>query len=362
MLTVLSIEVCFMAIQSNTKMRDFLSSLCVFLFRNSVNRTHPKSAPQRSGDLIIDCPFLLGQLFDSSFVFLFFSSVQAAVVLSLSVPIALENALVILVIWKDPLKELKGTRTKYLILNLALCDLFTAVPGMLLFGLYYLFLANNHLQKAAATTLWLANGASFLTILGLAVERLIVISFPLKSARYLTARCYTLWIISIWVFACLGAFMVLITVENNLTCTVCIIENVVGLGMMIIVLVCYLRIYFLVKKSLYRDITTQEERPTESQELIKNATRMERIKRKERGVARTVFIMTAIFLACWISVIVMLNMDKSNFYASLKFGFWEVFISSLNPLLNPLAYSLSTPKFRRALLKMLNSLCNYSNS
>ena len=76
MLTILSIEVCFMAFQSNTKMRDFLSSLCVFLFRNSVNRTHPKSTPQRSGDLIIDCPFLLGQLFDSSFVFFvfFFSS------------------------------------------------------------------------------------------------------------------------------------------------------------------------------------------------------------------------------------------------------------------------------------------------
>ena len=282
-----------MDIQSNTKMRDFRSSLCVFLFRNSVNRTHPKSAPHRSGDLIIDCPFLLGQLYDCFFVFVL--SVQAAAVLSLSVPIAFENALVILVIWKDPLKELKGTRTKYLILNLAICDLLSAMPGMLLFGLYCLFLANNHLQKAAATTLWLANGASFLTILGLAVERLIVISFPLKSKRYLTARCYTLLIISIWFFACLGAFIVLIREENNLTCTVCIIDDVVGLGMIIIVLACYLRIYFLVRRSLYRDITTQEERPTESQDLIRNATRMERIKRKERSLAGTVFFMTAIF-------------------------------------------------------------------
>ena len=265
----------------------------------------------------------------------------------------------ILVTWKDPLKELKGTRTKYLILNLAICDLLSAMPGMLLVGLYSLFPANNHLQNAAITTLRLANVASCLTIVSLAVERLIVISFPFKSARYLTARYYTLWIISIWFSACSEAFIMLIREENNLACTAYIIDDVVGLGIIIIVLACYLRIYFLVRKSLYRSITTQEERPTESQDLIQNATRMERIKRKERSVARTVFIMSAIFVACWIPVIVMQNMDKS--YASFKFGFWEVLLSSLHSLLNPLAYSLCTPKFRRALLKIWRSLCNHAN-
>ena len=266
----------------------------------------------------------------------------------------------ILVIWKDPLKELKGTRTKYLILNLAIWDLLSAMPGMLLVGRYYLFPANNHLQKAAVTTLWLANGASFLTILSLAVERLIVISFPFKSARYLTARCYTLWIISIWFFACSQAFIVLIREENNLTCTAYIIDDVVSLGIIIIVLACYLRIYFLVRRSLYRGITTQEERPTESQNLIQSATRLEMIKRKERSVARTVFIISAIFVTCWIPVIGMQNMDKS--YASFKLGFWEVLLSSLHPLLNPLAYSLCTPKFRRALLRIWRSLYNRGNS
>ena len=266
----------------------------------------------------------------------------------------------ILVIWKDPLKELKGTRTKYLILNLAIWDLLSAMPGMLLVGRYYLFPANNHLQKAAVTTLWLANGASFLTILSLAVERLIVISFPFKSARYLTARCYTLWIISIWFFACSGAFIWLIGKENNLTYTTYIIYDVVSLGIIIIVLACYLRIYFLVRRSLYQGITTQEERPTESQVLIQNAARMEMIKRKERSVARIVFIMSAICVTCWIPVIVMQNMDKS--YPSFKFGFWEVLLSSLHPQLNPLAYSLCTPKFRRALLKIWRSLCGKNES
>ena len=145
-----------------------------------------------------------------------------------------------------------------------------------------------------------------------------------------------------------------------MACTVCIIEHVVGLGMIIIVLACYLRIYFLVRRSLYRDITTQEERPTESQELIKNATRMERIKRKERSVARTVFIMSAIFVACWIPVMVMQNMDK--FYENFNFTFWKTLLSSLHPLLNPLAYSFCTPKFRRALLTILRSRCKHNNS
>ena len=152
----------------------------------------------------------------------------------------------------------------------------------------------------------------------------------------------------------------LIGEEKKSICTAYLMEDVVGLGIIIMVVACYLRIYFLVRRSLYQGITTQEERPTESQGLIQNATRMERIKRKERSVARTVFFMTAIFVTCWIPVIVMQNKDKS--YASSKFEFWEVLISSLHPLLNPLAYSLCTPKFRRALLKILRSLCNHGNS
>ena len=289
-----------------------------------------------------------------------FLSVQAAVFLTLSVLIAFENALVILVIWKDPLKELKGTRTNYLILNLAICDLLSAMPGMLLFVLYSFFPSNNHLLKALVTTLWLENCASFLTILSLAVERLIVISFPLRSARHLTPRCYTLWISTIWFFACLVSFIMLIREENNLTCPAYIIDDVFGFGIIIIVPACYLRIYFLVRKSLYRGITTQEERQTESQDLIQDASRMERIKRKERSVARSVFIMTAIYVTCWIPVFVMQNIDRSC--ASAKFGFWEALISSLQPLLNPLVYSLCTAKFRRAMLKILRSLCNYGNS
>ena len=284
---------------------------------------------------------------------------QAAVFLTLSVPIAFENALVILVIWKDPLKELKGTRTKYLILNLAICDLLSAMPGMLLVGLLFCFPANNQLLKAAATTLSLAHVASIFTILSLAVERLIVISFPLKSARHLTARRFTLWIILIWFFACLDALGVILSTEDYRSYTWSIIYDVVVLGIIIIVVACYLRIYFLVRRSFYRDITTQEEEPTESQKLIQNATRIERIKIKEKSVARTVFIMTAIFVTCCIPLGVLENMD--TFYKSSKFTFWEALMLSLRSLLNPLAYSLCTPKFRRALLKIWRSLCNHCN-
>ena len=59
---------------------------------------------------------------------------KAVGLMSLSVVTVVLNSLVIITIWKDPFKELKGT-ANYLILNLAVCDLLVGFPAELLFAL-----------------------------------------------------------------------------------------------------------------------------------------------------------------------------------------------------------------------------------
>ena len=255
----------------------------------------------------------------------------------------------ITVIWKDPLKELKRTRANYFILNLAICDLLFTMPGLLLFGIGFL-LPSADLKTAAFITVHIAQSASCLTIQSLAVERLIVSSCPLRSTQYLTTRCLTLWIVSIWFASSLPQLFLLIRLELYITYIA-----IFSIIFIIIIVASYTRIYLVVKRSLNMDITTLEERPTERQGLTENTRTMERLKRKERSVARTTFMLVAIYVICWIPLYVLFEIDASC--KCLKLPFLGILLMSLYPLLNPLAYSLCTTKFRRALLKIWNGLC-----
>ena len=130
------------------------------------------------------------------------SSTDVTVFLSFSVLTLALNALVVITIWKDPFKNLRGI-PNYLILNLAVSDLLVGIPGELLFAPLYWY-PHKGVAQAADITLNLGYFSSALTVLGLAVERLIVISYPLKSADYLTYRNLTLGILCIWLLAGLG--------------------------------------------------------------------------------------------------------------------------------------------------------------
>jgi len=280
--------------------------------------------------------------------------------LSLSLLIAVENALVVFTIWKDPFKQLKGTPANYLILNLAVCDLLIGIPSELLGGLFYWFPCNN-VFLAALTACQLTYAASSLTILSLAVERLMVITYPLRSADYLTTSYLIPGIImSIWILAGLFAFLPLTGLDLYCTYKTYIADDACGIPIIILVVACYTKLYLIVKRSLYRDLATPEERQGEEQYLTESARRIEKLKRKERSVARTVFILVVIFLGCWIPVFVLRNLDNSCNHYNL--WFWEGFFSKLHPLLNPLAYSLCTKKFQRAFWRIFQGLCNHGNN
>ena len=255
-------------------------------------------------------------------------------------------------IWKDPFKNLKGIPS-YLIFNLAISDLLIGIPAELLLALLYWYPCEG-VWKAAYMTWHLGFSASFLTILGLAAERLIVISYPFKSANYLTYTNLTRGILCIWILAGLRAILCVFKwapiKKNEL-----IISESLGIPVLALIVACYGRILFLVRKGSQRDLTT-ETGCEERQRLIENAREREKIKGRERRVMRCVTILVGLLIACWTPYIVVVNIDQfggkrgvvPDALMSITYG-----LISLHPVVNPIVYSLCSRKFRLALWKII---------
>jgi len=268
--------------------------------------------------------------------------------LAFSILAAVENVLVIITIWKDPFKQLKGTPANYLILNLAISDLLIGIAAIPLLILLNWFL-DETLLRAAVSTAHLTCSVIHLTILSVAIERLIVITYPFWSADYLASSYFILGIImSIWFFAGLSALVPIVSLDVFCSYLTYIAFDVFRIPIIFVVLGCYTKIYFLVRRFWYRDIlTSSEERQAEGQRLTENARSIEKLKKKERSVARTVFILVFTYLGCWIPILLLRNLDNSCNRPELQ-RFARLFLA-LHMLLNPLAYVLCTKKFRLSL-------------
>ena len=296
---------------------------------------------------LLICPILL--LFD----FPDEGSLTSAVIfLPLSVLTAMLNALVIMTILKDQFKNLKGI-ANYLILNLAVSDLLIGIPAELLFALLH-WCPCEGVRKAAYMTWHLGFCASYLTISGLAAERLIVISYPFKSANYLTYTNLTRGILCIWILAGLRAILSVVKGTSNEKNSL-IISDSLCIPVLALTVACYGRILFLVREGSHRDLTT-ETGCDERQRLIENAREREKIKGRERRVMRCVAILVGFYIVSWTPHIVVFNIDQfgekrgvvPDALMSIAYG-----LGYLHPVVNPIVYSLCSRTFRLALWKII---------
>ena len=279
------------------------------------------------------------------------SSAYAAVYLSLSVLTSLVNALVIITIWRDPFKNLKGI-PNYLIFNLAVSDLLVGIPAELLIPLRQWYPCKS-VEKAADISVNLGFNASGLTLLVLPIERLIAISYPLKRADFLTYTYLRLGILGIWLFAGLIAFLPELEWDSIFR-NRAIISDAVGILILTVTVACYAKIFSLVKKEWHRDLT--EAGCTERQSLTENAHQKERIKRRERKLIRCVAILVGLLIACWAPRFVLVNialLHGESFVNPGAITSTTSWLCFLHPLVNPITYSLCTRKFKRALWKII---------
>ena len=282
---------------------------------------------------------------------------EAVIVFSLCPLTVTLNATVILVIWKDPYKELRRTAANFFILNLALCDLLVGFPGELLFGLRHWLPFNPTLIQAGYFINHVAFLASILTILGLAIERLIVIAFPFTRVKLATCnRC--LCFIAIWSSALILTLPISIKRRDFLFFKRYItwLYDIIGIPITLVVFSCYTTIYIVVKRQLHGSVETSGEGLLEGQSLSEKSPLIQKIKTKERNVAFTAFILVLLFIACWTPLIVVVNLDAWCSTCLGKFNsYWHYVycLVFLHPLLNPIAYSLRTARFRKAFKRVI---------
>ena len=219
-------------------------------------------------------------------------------------------------IWKDPFKNLKGI-TNYLILNLAASDLLIGILADFFIGIPVKVLSKQRAWHRGFC-------ASGLTILGLAAERLIVISNPFKSANYLTYTNLTRGILCIWILAGLRAILSVCkwaSIEKDSV----IISDSLSTPVLTLTVACYARILFLVRKGPHRDLTTEAD-CEERQRLIENAREREKIKGRERRVMRCVVILVGLFIVCWAPCVVVGNIAQSC--EKKRCCYWHTFVHS----------------------------------
>ena len=120
--------------------------------------------------------------------------------------------------------------------------------------------------------------------LGLTAERLIVISYPFKSANYLTYTNLTRGILCIWILAGLRAILPVFKWTSSETENDAIISDSLCILILILTVACYARIFFLVRKGSHRDLTTEswcDERQTFNRKCSRE--RKDKGKRKKSG-------------------------------------------------------------------------------
>lgn len=266
------------------------------------------------------------------------------------------NALVVIAIAVDPYKELR-TIPNYLILNLAVCDLFVG-PSEVLLGLLHFIPDSPHFgiwYLVAYTAIYFSMVASALTILTLAFERYIVVAAPLQSKDYLIYSHLKLAIVYIWLIAGCVASLSLLNKSHEKEYQL-IVADAIGIPTMLFMIVIYLRIFYLVRRFIRRDL--EDSFASEQQSLLRSYDQLaEGIRKREKEVAYSVFLFVGVFFLCWAPCFVMENviyLDK-NPERLCRVADWVRFLGMLNSLLNPLIYAFRYAKFRKATLAILYS-------
>ncbi|XP_078365396.1 beta-2 adrenergic receptor-like [Oculina patagonica] len=277
----------------------------------------------------------------------------AATAFTVSFLTILGNALVVIAIAVDPYKELR-TIPNYLILNLAVCDLFVG-PSEVLLGLLHFYPDSSHLYLVAYTAIYFSMVASALTILTLAFERYIVVAAPLQSKEYLIYSHLKLAIVYIWLIAGCVASLSLLNKCHEAEYQL-IVADAIGIPTMLFMIVIYLRIFCLVRRFIRRDL--EDSVGSEQQSLLRSYDQLaEGIRKREKEVAYSVFLFVGVFFLCWAPCFIMENviyLDK-NPGRLLAVADWVRFLGMLNSLLNPLIYAFRYAKFRKATVAILFS-------
>lgn len=275
-------------------------------------------------------------------------------VLNLIFPLVavLGNLLVIRALWKS--SSIPANLRK-LFLSLAVSDLAVSLLAQLMFGVinavmlkmaedgnYDISFLCPTISNARFFWLLFLTSASFLTISGIAVDRLLAISLHLRYQELVTSRKIVLALAASWLASAVTASMFVVLPEKNT-----LVVIVVGFVGFVVTTAAYIRIYKVVR---YHRAQLQAQRGRSEVNSIA-------FLREGKSALNTLYVYI-VYCVCYfpyLCTLVILTTDSLNMSFILA-NHVSFFLTLLNSSLNPLVYCWRYREIRENVIRMVKKL------
>ncbi|MFT7797819.1 sphingosine 1-phosphate receptor 1-like [Arapaima gigas] len=281
---------------------------------------------------------------------------EAIVFLIICLLIVIENAVVLVAIWKNKKFHLP---MYYLLGNLTLSDLlagFTYMVNIVLSGANTLRLTPL-LWFIREGGVFITLAASIISLLAIAIERHVTMVnmkpyhgdkrgriFMLIGASWLLS--VLLGVLPIMGWNCIGSLKTCSTVLPLYDKSYIVFCISVFIVILVTIVALYVRIFYTVRANTQRLGTLR--------------TGQARKSRKCMALLKTVTIVLGVFIACWLPLFALLLLDSCcpprECSVLLKADYF-LGIAMFNSLLNPIIYTLTSKDMRRAIVRLLCRRC-----
>jgi len=248
----------------------------------------------------------------------------------------ISNGLLLLAIFKDPLKCFRNSAI-YFVINLSVSDYLTCFFASVIYITSLYFGAFNY--EIFQLLVFCTGSTSFLSITTIAIDRFLMIVYPIKHRVLMKGKVVVTWIVIIWVVSCvLSLSNVFWSRRKDGTNTHTFCAFIVVLSTVINALT-----YYKLKKQS-RNIALQNSSDSRAQQM--------RIL-KEKQFLKTIIIIACIALVCVLPTMVvfqtyiLLNLTTSNLSTTIVVGKIFLFLFCINFAVNPLIYVLRLPNYRK---------------
>lgn len=285
-------------------------------------------------------PFLLGEEV---------TSIEMGFALLLALITSVGNLMVILVVYKDPLRELR-TISNYLVVNLAAADLIIGIIVEPIWALQYWVNANTAYTIAANMMLILSVDASCITVLFLTFERYVVLEMPLRRETLFNVTATKSYIFVIWITALVISSLVIPcwSPPKSRWYSLFVISGI-GCFLLLVMLCLYIRMFMIIRK--FNNVALAQ---GDEQLLIHPRQACLQARRRELEVTKAIFLFVGVIALCWLPSIIAYTIKYGNgrIHISEHVCRALLFLGLLNSALNPIVYSFRMSSFRRAIIEM----------
>lgn len=301
---------------------------------------------------------------------LFVSGTFLAVICPITV---LSNALLLIAIYKDPLKTFR-TPSAYFLVGLAFVDLITGlIPEPMTITCYYQFY-NNHpdtshflkILDVAGTIAAITMNTSFFIVLAFTFAQYAAVAFPFKFKSLITVRKTIACVVGLLLYAILFETLRLVGVQKEVITKIDLhLHSTVSLLLTIIIYLLLQRAFGKQMKTRRLTLTTMnsitnEVYPERRDSCPARESRRTQQKLIEKNFVRLNLAMIIILLICsqpsaimW--YVYLYSGQKENTSLSLQIaGIATNMTVFLKSLLDPFVFAWRLPKYRRALKKVFS--------